>query len=169
MTFDYVLAIDPSGNFYEGKGTTGLCLFNANKHRIVDTKSITAKNYDTWFAYWKAVVDSITNVFNKYKSVIVVIEDYTLYATKAASQINSKMETPKLIGVLEYYCKTKNIQTVLQPAHMVKNRWANEILTHCGYIKLLNKRICTANNKPVDRHAIDAIRHAVHYATFKNK
>lgn len=169
MAHNYVLAIDPSGNFYEGKGTTGLCLFNANKNRIVDTKSISAKNYNDWFDYWKAVIDYIITACYKYKSIIVVIEDYTLYATKAASQINSKMETPKLIGVLEYYCKTKNIQTVLQPAHMVKNRWTNNILMHHGYIKNLNNRIYTSNNKPVDRHAVDAIRHAVHYSIFKNK
>lgn len=169
MKYKYVLGIDPSGNFNEGKGTTGCCLFNAEKDCIVETKSIYANSYTTQHDYWQAVLMYITKVAYKYKSIIVIIEDYLLYATKASSQINSKMETPKLIGILEYYCEECNIPTRLQPAHLVKNRWDNNILLHKGYVIQKGRQLRTPQNKPIDRHATDAIRHAVHYSTFINK
>ena len=169
MLYKYILGIDPSGNFYEGKGTTGLCLFDAEKNCILDAKSISAKNYKSWYNYWTAIIRYIDLIYKKHKALTVVIEDYTLYATKAASQINSKMETPKLIGVLQYFCKTNGIPAVLQPAHLVKNRWANPILIHKKYIKSVKDQLYTMQDVRIDRHAVDSIRHAVHYAQFKNK
>lgn len=169
MKYKYVLGVDPSGNFNEGKGTTGFCLYNAEKDYIIETKSILAENYKTQHDYWHTVLMYVIKTAYKYKSVIVVIEDYMLYATKASSQINSKMETPKLIGILEYYCEECEIPTVLQPAHMVKNRWTNDILLHKGYIIQTGRQLRTPKHKLIDRHATDAIRHAVHYGTFRNK
>ena len=34
--YNYVLALDPSGNFHEGKGTTGYCLLDANENKIIE-------------------------------------------------------------------------------------------------------------------------------------
>ena len=169
MKHRFILGLDPSGNFHEGKGTTGCCLFDAEKNKIIETKSIYANNYNSQHDYWQAVLMYVMRIAYKYKNIIVVIEDYLLYATKASSQINSKMETPKLIGILEYYCEECEIPTVLQPAHMVKNRWDNAILLHKNYIIQVGRQLRTPKNKPIDRHAIDAIRHAVHYGTFRNK
>lgn len=169
MQYKYILGVDPSGNFNEGKGTTGFCLYSAEKDCVIKTKSICAEAYKTQHDYWHAVLMHVITTAYKYKSIIIVMEDYTLYATKASSQINSRMETPKLIGVIEYYCEECEIPVILQPAHTVKNRWANEVLIHKKYINKLGTRFCTADKHPIDRHAIDAIRHAVHYGNFKNK
>lgn len=170
MKYTYVLGIDPSGNFEEGKGTTGFCLYDVENDYIVETKSISADAYETQHKYWHAVLMYVMKTAYKYKhkTLAIVIEDYLLYATKASSQINSKMETPKLIGILEYYCGECSLPVTLQPAHLVKNRWANEVLMHKGYIKKKGQRWFTQYEKAVDRHAIDAIRHAVHFGTFKN-
>ena len=35
------------------------------------------------------------------------MEDYMLYPNKAKSQVNSRMETPKLIGVIQLNCYSK--------------------------------------------------------------
>ena len=169
MKYKFVLGLDPSGNFHEGKGTTGCCLFDTERNCIIETKSIYANAYNTQHDYWHAVLMYVMQIAYKYKSLIVVIEDYMLYATKASAQINSKMETPKLIGILEYYCQECDIPTVLQPAHMVKNRWANEVLLHKNYIIQVGRQLRTPKHKAIDRHVTDAIRHAVHYSTFKNK
>lgn len=169
MQYKYILGIDPSGNFNEGKGTTGFGLYSAKEDCIVESKSIHAGDYKSQHDYWHAILMYVMTKAYKHKSIIIVMEDYLLYATKANSQINSKMETPKLIGVIEYYCEECNIPIVLQPAHMVKNRWANEVLLHKKYIVKIGRQLCTSKHKPIDRHAIDAIRHAVHYGTFKNK
>ena len=169
MRYQYIVAIDPSGNFNEGKGTTGCCILEANTKTIIETKSISATKFITQFDYWRAVLSYIIKASLKYKSVGVVVEDFLLYKTKAENQINSKMETPKLIGVLEYFCTEREIPIILQPAHMVKNRWNNDILIHKGFIQPFKKGFITHSNKLVDRHAIDAIRHAIHFATFKNK
>lgn len=169
MRYRFIVGIDPSGNFNEGKGTTGCCILDAETKTIIETNSISATDYLTQFDYWKAVLTYIIRATLKYKNVGVVVEDFLLYKTKAENQINSKMETPKLIGVLEYFCTEREIPIILQPAHAVKNRWNNEILIHKGFMSPYKGRLKTHSGKLVDRHAIDAIRHAVHYATFKNK
>ena len=45
MKYKYIIALDPSGNFEEGKGTTGCCLFSAEKKNIISTWSIRASKY----------------------------------------------------------------------------------------------------------------------------
>lgn len=169
MNYKYILALDPSGNYDEGKGTTGCCIIKAETNTIIETKSIYANAYNCQFEYWQAVLLYITKAFVKYKSMIVVIEDFMLYKSKAQAQVNSKMETPKLIGVLEFFCTEREIPTVLQAAHEVKNRWNDEVLLYKGYIVRHGRQFRTCNDKNIDRHALDAIRHAVHYLTFKNK
>ena len=168
--YKYIIGIDPSGNFHEGKGTTGCCVFSATADAVLSTCSIHSTNYLCQEDYWKAIIEFIFKNYMKHPNSIVVIEDYLLYADKAKSQINSKMETPKLIGVLQYYCYQCDIPVVFQTASQVKTRWADNILQYKGYIKKHNRTfIIPKTGKPIDRHAKDAIRHAVHYNTFKNK
>ena len=170
MKYKTILSIDPSGNFHEGKGTTGLCILNASTNKIRMTKSISAKSYNTQEEYRDAILIFIAKAVKRYKSLVIVMEDYLLYKHKAETQINSKMETPKLIGVIQYYCWCNKIALSLQPAHMVKNRWCDEILEHKGYIKKRGGCFIVPDTKElIDRHAKDAIRHAVHFKNFKNK
>ena len=167
--YKYILALDPSGSFHEGNGTTGWCLLDADTSTILDYGNIDAEHFKDMEAYWdehlKLIFDMRTD------DTIVVIEDYILYAEKMDSQINSRMETPKLIGIIQHYCWLNGIPYFMQLASEVKNRWNNEILEHKQIIYTRNnRRYVDANcKKPINRHCIDSIRHAIHYNTFRNK
>jgi hypothetical protein len=168
--YRYVLALDPSGSFEEGKGTTGWCLFDTQKKQILKTGWCDAKNFTFKEQYWDAHVLLIAAICEMvHEKVMVVIEDYVLYETKKDAQVNSKMETCKLIGIIQHYCWIHKIDYFMELASAVKNRWSNSILVYKKYILSKgNHFIVLATGEQVNRHAIDAIRHAVHFATFKN-
>ena len=90
------------------------------------------------------------------------MEDYLLYAHKAAQQIGSKMETPKLIGIIEQECFKLNIGIVMQKAADVKQRWNDEILIWKGILTKKGTRYY-ANDINISRHIKDSIRHGIHY------
>ena len=170
MNYETILAIDPSGNFEEGKGTTGVCLFNAKDMQILNVCNISAKDYQTKEEYWQKHIDLINEINEVFHSVLVVIEDFTLDPRRALQQSHSKMETPKLIGIMQLHCTKNNIPYKMQRAVEVKNRWADHILEYKQYIIKRNRMHYIANRPmPISRHCKDAIRHAVHYATFYNK
>lgn len=170
MNYDYILALDPSGNFEEGKGTTGTCLFNATANCVEYLKDIHASAYENKEEYWQAHLKYIASVLRQYDNVFIVIEDFTLDPRRAMQQSHSKMETPKLIGILQLYCKQKGIPYKMQRAVEVKNRWADHILEYKKYIIKKNRMYYLPDEtKPMSRHCKDAIRHAVHFATFYNK
>lgn len=152
----YVIGFDPSGSYHEGKGTTGWCLMFHGK--LIKCGMISAKNYPNAMLYYQAHLDLLMNLKKEYDSNIeLAMEDYTLYASKAKEQINSKMETCRLIGVIEYWCFQNGMPCKLQSAARVKKRWTDEILEHEG-IELPKTHD--------ERHARDAIRHAIHYTYF---
>lgn len=167
--FKTILALDPSGAFYEGKGTTGWCLFDAGTMQVVRIGFISAKDFLCMEAFWHAHVDLIRQWYTP--DCIVVMEDYLLYAHKTNEQINSRMETPKVIGVLQHFCWKETIPYYMQTASEAKPRWTDAILEYKGYIVPKGKGFALGSNPKVlvNRHCKDAIRHAVHYATFKNK
>ena len=165
-----ILALDPSGAFEEGKGTTGWCMLKDDR-TFVNIDHISAKDFATDMDYWKAHIDLIRIHHNVYENnMVVVIEDYLLYATEALSQINSRFETVQLIGVIRYFCSQNNITLVIQQASQVKSRWANTILEHKGFIVKKGRSFyIPGTTHIINRHELDAVRHAMHYATFKNK
>ena len=158
-----ILAIDPSGNFTEGKGTTGWALVTSNR-TIVSVGQVLAKNYSTKVEYWSAIVELIKSI----EPDIVVIEDFLLYKDKSQSQILSRFETSRLIGVLEFYCTNLQIPYHFQRAIDVKTRWSDEILTLNGYIQKEGNRYY-AGGVLISDHIRDAIRHGIHFATYKIK
>lgn len=160
----YILAFDPSGNFNEGKGTTGWCLYDTETKKIVKFGAIKASKYESPMEYWSAHIKLIDDLVGY--ALTVVIEDYLLYSNRADSQINSRFETPKLIGMLQYELYMRGIKTVFQTASLVKNRWTDAILVHKGLIRQQGGSYYLAETKLSD-HSRDAIRHAVHYATFR--
>lgn len=140
--------------------------------RFIASGSIFAKHYISAEEYWDGILKLICEVNKEHPGqVIVVCEDYLLYATKLKDQINSRMETPKLIGVLQHYCYCKHIPYYMQTASEVKKRWTDEILVYKKYIKPYRKgyRPTSGITDTYTHHSLDAIRHAVHYATFKNR
>lgn len=165
-SYKHILALDPSGNWREGKGTTGFCLLTVNsKHKEVH--AISAMDYDRPEAYWDAHIKYIDSIRKNRKSLILVIEDYLLYASKASNQINSRMETPKLIGILQHYCYANNIPYCIEPASAVKTRWTNDILAYKKFIERKNNAWYMGATR-LSKHHLDAVRHAVHYMTFLN-
>lgn len=163
--YNYILALDPSGNFNEGKGTTGYCLLDANADKIIEYGFISSTDYSSMESYWYAHIRLLNRIYNK--QTVIVIEDYLLYGSKKDNQINSRMETPKLIGALQLHCYRHHIHYILQPASEVKNRWTDTILDHKGYFKIVGNGT-KLNDKYISKHTKDAIRHAVHFNTFKN-
>lgn len=171
MTYDFILALDPSGSFHEGKGTTGWCILEEASQKITSTGNISALSYDYMEAYWQAHTTLLSQTNKKYQNrLIVVIENFLLYNHKAKAQVNSELETSKLLGVLQYYCWIHKIPYAMQNASEVKNRWNDKILHYKQYLtKHKNKLVVPHNKEKIDRHCKDAIRHAVHYSTFRNK
>lgn len=169
MNYKHILAIDPSGNFEEGKGTTGTCIFDCENDKIIATKDISAKDFSSKEIYWQAHIEYLEAVLDTFKDTIIVIEDFTLDPRRALQQSHSKMETPKLIGILQLYCQQHQIPYKMQRAVEVKNRWADHILEYKGYIEKRNRMYYLPYCKyPMSRHCKDAIRHATHFATFYN-
>ena len=94
-----------------------------------------------------------------------------LYESRAKSQINSRMETPKLIGVIQVWAYQHNVPLFLEPASAVKTRWSNNILNYKGYIKKSGKGYIIPGIKcpDVTRHCLDAVRQVGHIATIRLK
>jgi len=85
---------------------------------------------------------------------IVVIEDYRVYKWKTDSHAWAALHTPKMIGVVEYYCHINGIPLVLQSAQVGKGFCTDERLKEWGFYQTSQ------------RHANDAIRHACQYLMF---
>lgn len=154
-----ILAIDPSGSFKEGKGTTGWVLLS--KGNLLKFGDIKAIDYHNRGDYWRAITDLIA----RYTVDVVVLEQYRLYSNKAESQINSEMETSKLLGYLEMILQDYNKKYELQMASQVKRRFNNKILVYKGYIEKSGKNRYSVRGTHISGHAIDALRHALYYNT----
>ena len=107
-----VLSLDPSGNFVDGKGHTGLVLaevYDDFTFKVKFKDTIRADKFDTRIEYWKAHMDALDPELN-----LVVMEDFLLYP--AVNQGFSYMETPRLLGVLEMQADLFDIPIVFQRA-----------------------------------------------------
>lgn len=171
MKYKHILALDPSGNFKEGKGTTGWVLMNY-KETLVARGSLSAKDYQCAEHYWDAHKELIEYNYKKYgNGLIVVIEDYVLYRDRSSSQTNSQMETCRLIGLLLWTCWYLKIPYSLQLAASVKHRWSDELLEREGILyKQHGKYAHATSGLSMDLiHTRDAFRHAIHYVVCRNK
>ena len=171
MKYKHILALDPSGNFNEGKGTTGWVLMNY-KETLIARGSILAENYQCAEHYWDAHKELIEYNYDKYgDDLIVVVEDYVLYRDRSANQTNSKMETCRLLGVILWTCWYYKIPYSLQLAASVKHRWSDELLERERILyKHRGKYVHTESGLSMDViHTRDAFRHAIHYAVCRNQ
>lgn len=171
MPYNMILAIDPSGNFEEGKGTTGYIVLDPSKG-IREQGTLRAKDYDTNIEYWAAHSTLIYEVLMSYKNCVVVIEDFILYPHKAKAQSYSKLETCRLLGAIQVFCFSKGIPLEFQRAVDVKTKWSDEKLIKKKLLRNKNKRNyikCCGAWTSVPVHVRDAYRHALHYNTFKSK
>lgn len=158
-----ILCIDPSGNYNEGKGTTGWSLLNENIN-IIACGQLLASEYKSKEEYWNNVIKLIINM----NPDIIVLEDFLLYAHKSNNQINSRFETPKLIGLIEMYAWENKIPIHLQRAVDVKNRWTDDILVKKNIISRVGNRYY-AGGVMISEHIRDSIRHGVHFIKYHLK
>jgi len=170
MSKRYVIGIDPSGSFKEGKGTTGWCVLDTASRWVVNSMETRARPFNTAEDYWQAHLDLLDSLKSEYdRDIVLSIEDYLLYGSKAKSQTNSTMETSQLIGILKMWAKVNRIPYTIRPAVIAKKRWTNKIMEHKGYITKFGKGYMNSQKQPLVSHTLDAMRHALHCMYFENK
>jgi hypothetical protein len=164
-----IISLDPSGNFKEGLGTTGIChMFDNGEVAGVD--EIHAGSFLSPEAYWNQHIEHIEDWAFKTGEPEIVMEGFRLYATKKNEQVNSQFETPQLIGVIRHWCWNNSIPLKITYAVEVKTRWSDEVLIRKGYIyKKGNRRYLTATDQLLNNHKTDALRHALHYYRYGRK
>lgn len=164
----YVIGIDPSGAFHEGKGTTGIAVYDRQKDKIVHITTLCASDYDCLEAYFVAHRSLIKRLQHGYRNIAVSVEDFLVYGTHATTFTNSHMETCQLLGYLKTTLYTEGIKYYLRPASIVKKRWANNVLEHKGYVRRVGASCFHECVKgALATHMLDAIRHAVHCGKFE--
>lgn len=172
----YVIGVDPSGSFHEGKGTTGLCVYDRQHATVVKLVCVYAKDYACIEDYFKANFTAIDMLCNEYTTTnkgdvivpVISMEEYLLYAKKAEAQIHSHMETCQLIGYLRVMIRDRGYQLYTRPAVAAKKRWTDNILAHRGLIVFSKNTYRHSKwDGALPMHLRDAIRHAVHCAEFE--
>lgn len=166
-----IIALDPSGNFTEGNGTTGVCELEG---KLATVSDIHAGDYKKAEEYWNAHIEFLHNFLDyaKYSKQVleVVMEGYRLYGHKANTQTNSTLETPQMIGVIRYWCYMNNVPLKIQFAVEVKSRWSDSVLEKTGVIEIINgRRKLIASGQWLNNHKTDALRHALHYQKYGKK
>ena len=175
MLIRYVIGVDPSGNFVEGKGTTGIAVYDIKADRIIHVDYVSAKYSLGQVDYWEKVIYKLNELLTKYrtKRCVLAVEDYLLYANTAKAQINSTFETPQLIGVIKYAYKD-TCPVLFRNANTAKTRWTDELLVRKKYLlvdKKLGYYIINENGEmtQVIEHSRDAVRHALYCGKFEIK
>jgi hypothetical protein len=157
-----VLSFDPSGNYKEGKGTSGfsISLDGNMPHKLGD---IRAEDYESRQAYWFAHRELIENTFPDY----IVIESYRLFGDKAKEQTGSALETPQLIGYLEMVAYEFDIPSYLQDPS-TKQRHADKVLVAAGVIVKKGTRYYY-KGELTNLHQRDALRHDLYFNKYNKK
>ena len=160
------LAIDPSGNFSEGKGHTGIAGLTDNKWDTVFTKSVNAADYDTRFEYWTAIKKVIQDYVIERTPIQVVIESYVV---RANGFTTGKMpETAMLIGVLVYFCEMHNIPVYFQSPSQAKTRFRDDLLpTYLSQMTVTDKNRYYLGKKLTNDHERDALKHLLYFKRYK--
>lgn len=154
-----VLCFDPSGNFSEGKGTTGYAVFENDE--LVTFGDVAAKDFETREEYWSW----ITKVIYDVQPTLCIIEDYHLFEFKSKQQSWSALETPQLIGYMRMFCYNHDIPYRFQ-SPKDKVRVNDDQLVKLGIIeKRGNRYYCSG--KSTNLHQRDAIRHGIFYHRYR--
>lgn len=171
--YTHILGIDPSGNKAEGSGDTGMALLDRNNVEFT-LSDVRAVDYPTQATYWHGIVTQVKEVVQAVgrENLLIVVEDYRLDPGRAAAQSYSQLETPKLIGVLQYMFARWGVAYMLQQAAVVKKRWSDEILIKKGVLTCgVGERMRFFYYKGVmtNNHKRDALRHAWHVHVFSKE
>lgn len=153
------LTLDPSGNFDEGKGSTGWAVFEDGQ--LETFGEVSAEDYNSIERYFQEVGRLIPD--NKVD--LVICEGYRLYGgARGKAQINSSLETPQLIGYLRMACWEDKIPFILQPPSDKKPVDDTRLVRAGVFEKKGNKHYCMGRS--TNLHMRDAIRHGIYYYRF---
>lgn len=172
-----ILAIDPSGNFKNGKGQTGFFgMMKGNDNvRFYIHGVIRARDFKTKEDYYNDIILHIKS--NPVKTLI--IEDFILYESSAHSMTNQNLETSELIGAIEQVANERGIEVVRQRANQIKfslkkpsvlkaiiNIHSEEELISSTKTKD-GKVLWNLKGERINNHIVDAIRHYAYYINQK--
>ena len=165
-----ILALDPSGSYKYGSGTTGWCVVRSETKGLILTGNIKAKNFDSKEDYVKEHV-ALFNI----KPDVLVIENFILYRGTAPSLYNQELETSELIGYVCGKAEERGIEVVRQNAQLIKTAlYKHKILLNIvnqereQLIFKKTKKDRTQwffEDKRISNHIVDSIRHAFYYVT----
>lgn len=155
-----IISFDPSGNFKEGKGVTGICYVEDNE--VVMLGELKASLFKTAEAYWLAHNVLIA----QWEPDYMVMEGFKLYGSKKNEQVNSELETPQIIGVIKVFCYENDIPLAVQFASEVKTRWSDEVLFQKGILNKKGARYLWKGQE-TSNHKRDSLRHALHFMRYK--
>lgn len=171
-----VVAVDPSGNFEEGKGTTGLAVFVDGV--LVETDVVKAVDFESAEAYWignenriiKCILNHVSGwlLMDAYANdVTIVCESYKLQRNKAVQQSGSWLETPQLIGFLRARFYGHKTSLIFQDP-TIKTRFNDSVLENMGVVEKKG-RSYFRNGDPITMHERDAIRHGMYFIRYGKK
>lgn len=149
-----IMAIDPSGNFKEGNGTTGFVKYETGKP--LEFGSITTGSHERRVDYWTEIATEMLH----YNPDLVILEDYRLYNTPnspAAVQSFSQLETPRLVGILEYVAVNNKIKVHFQMANQTRP-FSDEIMLKLGEYEKKGNRYYY-KGQAINDHERSALRH----------
>lgn len=159
------LAIDPSGNFTEGKGHTGVAGIKDNDWSTVFTKSVNASDYESRFEYWTAVKKIIQDYVIEKTPIQVVIESYVV---RANGFTTGKMpETAMLIGVLVYFCEMSGVPVYFQSPSQAKTRFRDGLIPTYIPQMTVDKNRYYLGKKLTNDHERDALKHLLFFKRYK--
>lgn len=99
---------------------------------------------------------------------VIVCENFRLYQHKAQAQVHSLLETPRIIGALEYMAWQKLVPIYFQMAVDVKKRFSDELLLKDGTLTKEKNGLYFKEIKTND-HMRDAMRHFYYFVKFRLK
>lgn len=164
------IAIDPSGNFEEGKGHTGIAIIDDCDWENVKVLSISAKDFPSRHSYWWNIIHTIGRN-SKLGETQVVIESYVTRMN--GFTIGKQSETAMLIGVIVYRCETLEIPYTFQAPSAAKSRFKDELLPKY-YPKLVldtstGKNRYLYDGKIISDHIRDAMKHLLYFKRYKER
>lgn len=135
-------------------------IFNVKEdfsYELEEAGDIRADNFETKLEYWAAHAKLVNLAYD-----LIIIEDYRLYnhaGAKASMQSYSQMETPRLIGILEYLAWMNNRQVVFQMANQMK-AYDEEVLIKRNLLRKQGKRYYyNGSNIILNGHKRSAFKH----------
>lgn len=158
-----IIALDISGNWKEGKGTTGICIMENGIPKQLD--QIHAGDFESDVEYWNKHVQYLAAEDPQH----IVIEGYKLYnhgSKRADMQTHSELETSQLLGALKLWAYSWGIPVTIQFASEIKTRWSESVLVKTGYLEEKNGRHYW-DGQVLNQHKKDALKHALHWWRYR--